>query len=98
MYSWRGSFWCFVFISTKLLVVVQYHAWIWWSISLRFSGQHVPSKNKENSDVGVVSNVAIYSLKAKVGKLEAETQRLNEKVQQVEKEKVTLSLMNTESR
>ena len=87
-----------MFISTKPLVAVQYHAWIWRSISLHFSGQHVPTKNKENSDVGVVSNVAIYSLKAKVGKLEAETQRLNEKIQQLEKEKATLSLMNTESR
>ena len=62
------------------------------------SGQPVASKQKEDSDVGVVSNVAIYSLKAKVGKLEGETRKLSEKVQQLEKEKATLSLLNTEAR
>jgi len=55
-------------------------------------------KKKEDSDVGVISNVAVYSLKAKVGKLESENQKLNEKVQQLEREKATLSLLNTESR
>jgi len=43
-----------------------------------------------------VSNVAIYSLKAKVGKLEIETKKLNEKVQQLEKDKAALSLLKTE--
>ena len=62
------------------------------------SGQPVQTKPKEGDDVGVVSNVAIYSLKAKVGKLEIETKKLNEKVQQLEKEKSTLSLLNTEAR
>ncbi|KAJ7371494.1 hypothetical protein OS493_025395 [Desmophyllum pertusum] len=60
-------------------------------------GQPVASKQKEDSEVGVVSNVAIYSLKAKVGKLESETQKLNEKVHQLEREKATLSLLNTEA-
>ena len=45
-----------------------------------------------------MSSVAIYSLKAKVGKLEIETKKLNEKIQQLEKDKVTLSLLNTELR
>lgn len=58
----------------------------------------VPAQKNEVSNVGVVSNVAIYSLKAKVGKLESETEKLKEKVQQLEKEKATLSLLNTESR
>jgi len=55
-------------------------------------------KQKKDSDVGVISNVAMYSLKAKVGKLESENQNLNEKVHQLEREKATLSLLNTESR
>ena len=63
-----------------------------------FSGQPAPAKKNEDSDVGVVSNVAIYSLKAKVGKLESETERLNEKIQLLEREKTTLSLLNTEAR
>ena len=63
-----------------------------------FSGQPVPAKKAEGSDVGVVSNVAIYSLKAKVGKLESETEKLNKKLQQLEREKATLSLLNTEAR
>ena len=33
-----------------------------------------------------------------MGKLEGETQKLSEKVQQLEREKATLSLLNTEAR
>ena len=58
----------------------------------------MPAKQIEVSNVGVVSNVAIYALKAKVGKLETETEKLNKKVQQLEREKATLSLLNTEAR
>ncbi|XP_068683876.1 centromere-associated protein E-like isoform X2 [Montipora foliosa] len=60
-------------------------------------GHPVPAKQIEVSNVGVVSNVAIYALKAKVGKLETETEKLNKKVQQLEREKATLSLLNTEA-
>lgn len=60
-------------------------------------GQPVASNEKENSEVGVVSNVAIYSLKAKLGKLETETQTLKENIKKLEKEKSTLSLLNTEA-
>ncbi|RMX52590.1 hypothetical protein pdam_00019388, partial [Pocillopora damicornis] len=60
-------------------------------------GQPVASNDKENNEVGVVSNVAIYSLKAKLGKLETETQTLKENVRKLEKEKSTLSLLNTEA-
>ena len=62
------------------------------------SGQPVASKQKEDSDAGVVSTVALYSLKDKVGKLESETRKLSEKVQQLEREKATLTLLNTETR
>lgn len=48
--------------------------------------------------MGVVSNVAIFSLKAKVGKLETEAEKRNNKIQQLEKEKSTLTLLNTEAR
>ena len=65
---------------------------------LNSRGQPVASNDKENSEVGVVSNVAIYSLKAKLGKLETETQTLKENVKKLEKEKSTLSLLNTEAR
>lgn len=68
------------------------------SFYLHFSGKPVALKKKEDSDVGVISNVAVYSLKAKVGKLESENQKLSEKVQQLEREKATLSLLNTETR
>ena len=68
------------------------------SFYLHFSGQPVALKQKQDSDVGVISNVAMYSLKAKVGKLESENQKLSEKVHQLEREKATLSLLNTESR
>lgn len=60
-------------------------------------GQPVASNEKEKSEVGVVSNVAIYSLKAKLGKLETETQTLKENMKKLEKEKSTLSLLNTEA-
>ncbi|CAH3159397.1 unnamed protein product [Pocillopora meandrina] len=60
-------------------------------------GQPVASNDKENNEVGVVSNVAIYSLKAKLGKLETETQTLKENVKKLEKEKSTLTLLNTEA-
>ncbi|PFX14324.1 hypothetical protein AWC38_SpisGene21524 [Stylophora pistillata] len=60
-------------------------------------GQPVASNEKENSELGVVSNVAIYSLNAKLGKLETETQTLTENVKKLEKEKSTLSLLNTEA-
>ncbi|PFX15364.1 hypothetical protein AWC38_SpisGene20420 [Stylophora pistillata] len=43
-------------------------------------GQPVAYNEKENGEVGVVSNVAIYSLKFKLGKLETETQTLKENV------------------
>ena len=56
------------------------------------------SNDKENNEEGVVSNVAIYSLMAKLGKLETETQTLKENVEKLEKEKSTLSLLNTEAR
>ena len=65
---------------------------------LNSRGQPVASNDKENNEVGVVSNVAIYSLKAKLGKLETETQTLKENVKKLEKEKSTLSLLNTEAR
>ena len=42
--------------------------------------------------------MAIYSLKAKLGKLEIETQTLKENVEKLEKEKSTLGLLNTEAR
>ena len=58
----------------------------------------VPTKENEVSNVGVVSNVAIFSLKAKVGKLETEAEKRNNKIQQLEKEKATLTLLNTEAR
>ena len=58
----------------------------------------VPTKQNEISNVGVVSNVAIYALKAKVGKLETEAEKLNKKIEQLEKEKATLTLLNTEAR
>ena len=45
-----------------------------------------------------MSNVAIYSLKAKLGKLETETQTLKENVEKLEKEKSTLGLLNIEAR
>ena len=67
-------------------------------IHFTFRGQPVVSKQKEDSEVGVVSTVAIYSLKAKLGKLETETQTLNENLKKLEKEKSTLSLLNTEAR
>ncbi|XP_067024413.1 uncharacterized protein [Acropora muricata] len=57
----------------------------------------VPTKENEVSNVGVVSNVAIFSLKAKVGKLETEAEKRNNKIQQLEKEKATLTLLNTEA-
>ena len=56
------------------------------------------SNDKGNNEVGDVSNVAIYSLKAKLGKLETETQTLKENVEKLEKEKSTLSLLNTEAK
>ena len=48
--------------------------------------------------MGVVSNVAIFSLKAKVGKLETEAEKRNNKIRHLEKEKATLTLLNTEAR
>ena len=47
---------------------------------LDFRGQPVAYNEKKNGEVGVVSNVAIYSLKFKLGKLETETQTLKENV------------------
>ena len=66
-------------------------------MNFSFSSQPCPTKKmRVDSEAGVVSNVAVYSLKAKVGKLESETKKLNKENLQLQKEKSTLSLMNTE--
>ena len=82
-------------INKELFTSILFYSFFFF---LNSRGQPVASNDKENNEVGVVSNVAIYSLKAKLGKLETETQTLKENVKKLEKEKSTLSLLNTEAR
>ena len=82
----------YLFIIIIIIIIIVYF------IFLNFRGQPVASNEKENSEVGVVSNVAIYSLKAKLEKLETETQTFRENVKKLEKERGNLSLLNTEAR
>ena len=48
--------------------------------------------------LGVVSAVAMYSMKAKMGKLEERNNTLTGEVEKLRKENRTLAMLNTEAR